>query len=50
MNKKATNSHSINYDVIYDYLEGHKYLNLQDIKIEAKVDEDAKENRLESSP
>ena len=49
MNKKITKSHSINYDVIYDYLEEHKSLNLQDIKIEAKVDEDVKENRLESS-
>ena len=49
MNKKITKSHSINYDVIYDYLEEHKSLNLQDIKIEAKVDEDVKEKRLESS-
>ena len=48
MNKKITKSHSINYDVIYDYLEEHKSLNLQDIKIEAK-DEDVKEKRLESS-
>ena len=49
MNKKVSKSHSINYDVIYDYLEEHKSLNLQDIKIEAKVEEDVKENRSESS-
>ena len=48
--KKVTKSHSINYDVIYDYLEEHKHLNLQDIKIEAKVNEDVKDNRFESSP
>ena len=32
-NKKLTKSHSINYEIIYNYLDQYKFVKLEDLKI-----------------